>query len=274
MSKKKPEIPLPCLGPGVTLVDTHCHLDFPDYGGSPGQVIKEAAQAGVEQIVSVGIDLESSRKAVALAETQQGLFATVGVHPHHVESLDEQVYNELQQLAGHPRVVAVGEIGLDYVKQYAPVALQQEHCRLQLRLARQLDLPVIIHDREAHADMLRLLAEEGPFPAGGVMHCFSGDGDFARQVLELGFYISIPGVVTFPNAEALRDAVREVPLGSLVLETDGPFLAPVPKRGKRNMPHYILYTAQKVAQVKGVSIDEVAKATTDNARALFKLTND
>ena len=272
-NKQKRHLPLPELGPGASLVDTHCHLDFPDYGADPTPVIRDAVRAGVGKIVTVGIDLPSSRRAVSLAEQHRELSATVGVHPHHVAELDEPTYEALRQLAKHPSVVAYGEIGLDYAKQYAPVELQRQHCRAQLRLARELDLPVIIHDRDAHHDMLQLLVNEGPFPAGGVMHCFSGDQELAKRVIELGFYISVPGVVTFPNAETLRTAIRAVPLERLVLETDGPFLAPVPWRGKRNLPHYVLYTAQKVAELKGIELDELARVTTANAHALFRLEN-
>jgi TatD DNase family protein len=227
--------------------------------------------AGVTRIISVGIDLESSRRAIGLAEQHQGVHATVGVHPHNVAELSEADYMELRGLCGHPKVVAYGEIGLDYVKNYASVALQKEHFARQVALAKELQLPLVIHDREAHDDIMEMLEGAGPFPAGGVMHCFSGDAIFARRVLALGFYISIPGVVTFAKAEMLQEAVREIPLDSLVLETDGPFLAPVPKRGKRNEPQLMLFTAQKVAELKGISLEEVARQTTMNAVRLFGL---
>jgi TatD DNase family protein len=227
--------------------------------------------AGVTRIISVGIDLESSRSAIALAEQHEGIYATVGVHPHNVAELSEVDYAELRGLCGHAKVVAYGEIGLDYVKNYAPVALQKEHFSRQVALAKELQLPLVVHDREAHEDIMEILETAGPFPAGGVMHCFSGDAAFARRVLALGFHISIPGVVTFAKAEMLHEAVREIPLGSLVLETDGPFLAPVPKRGRRNEPQLMLFTAQKVAELKGVSLEEVARQTTINAVHLFGL---
>jgi TatD DNase family protein len=267
----KKEIPLPAPGHGTKLIDTHCHLDMSAYGADFEAVLARAVAAGVSRIISVGIDLESSRRAIALAGQHDGIYATVGVHPHNVAELSEADYAELRGLCGHPKVVAYGEIGLDYVKNYAPIALQKEHFTRQVALAKELQLPLVVHDREAHDEIMEILEAAGPFPAGGVMHCFSGDGAFARRVLALGFHISIPGVVTFAKAEMLHEAVREIPLGSLVLETDGPFLAPVPYRGKRNEPQLMLFTAQKVAELKGIPLEEVARQTTSNAVHLFGL---
>ncbi len=268
---QKNEIPLPVLDHGTVLIDTHCHLDMSAYETDCEAVLARALAAGVTRIISVGIDLASSRSAIALAEQYEGIYATVGVHPHNVAKLSEGDYAELQSLCRHPKVVAYGEIGLDYVKDYAPVAQQKEHFGRQIALARELQLPLVVHDREAHDEIMEILEAAAPFPAGGVMHCFSGDAAFARRVLALGFHISIPGVVTFAKAEMLQGAVREIPLGSLVLETDGPFLAPVPQRGKRNEPQLMLYTAQKVAELKGISLEEVARQTTMNAVRLFGL---
>ena len=268
---QKTEIPLPVPGNGAVLIDTHCHLDMSAYEADYEAVLARALTAGVTRIISVGIDLASSRKAIGLAEQHAGIYATVGVHPHNVAELSEGDYAELQGLCRHSKVVAYGEIGLDYVKNYAPIALQKEHFGRQVALAKELQLPLVVHDREAHDDIMEMLEGAGPFPAGGVMHCFSGDAPFARRVLALGFHISIPGVVTFAKAEMLQEAVREIPLGSLVLETDGPFLAPVPQRGKRNEPRLLVYTAQKVAELKGLSLEEVARQTTLNAVRLFGL---
>ena len=268
---RKIEMPLPILGNEAKLIDTHCHLDMSAYEADFEAVLARALAAGVSRIISVGIDLASSRRAISLAERHQGLYATVGVHPQDVADLGEADYAELQTLCRHAKVVAYGEIGLDYVKNFCPVALQKAHFARQIALAKELQLPLVVHDREAHADIMEILEAAGPFPAGGVMHCFSGDAAFARRVLALGFHISIPGVVTFAKAEMLHDAVREIPLGSLVLETDGPFLAPAPYRGKRNEPRLMLYTAQKVAELKGVSLEEVARQTSVNAVRLFGL---
>lgn len=268
---RKTEIPLPVPGSGAQLIDTHCHLDMSAYAADCEAVLARALAAGVSRIISVGIDLASSRRAIELAEQYPGVYATVGVHPHNVAELSAADYAELRGLCRHAKVVAYGEIGLDYVKNYAPVSLQKEHFRRQVALAGELQLPVVVHDREAHDEIMEILEGAAPFPAGGVMHCFSGDGAFARRVLALGFHISIPGVVTFAKAEMLQQAVREIPLGSLVLETDGPFLAPVPYRGKRNEPRLLLFTAQKVAELKGISLAEVALQTTRNAVRLFGL---
>ncbi|HCC55138.1 MAG TPA: hydrolase TatD [Desulfobulbaceae bacterium] len=262
---------LPVYGQGTLLIDTHCHLDMSAYEADCEAVLERAIAAGVTRIISVGIDLASSRLAIALAKKYIGVYATVGVHPHNVAELSEADYTQLQALCRQPKVVAYGEIGLDYVKNYAPVVLQKEHFVRQVALAKKMHLPLVVHDREAHAEIMEILEAAAPFPAGGVMHCFSGDIAFARRVLALGFHISIPGVVTFAKAEMLQEAVREIPLSSLVLETDGPFLAPVPQRGRRNEPALLIHIARKVAELKGVSFEEVARQTTINAERLFGL---
>ncbi|MFH7319340.1 TatD family hydrolase [Desulfurivibrio sp. D14AmB] len=260
------------------LIDTHCHLDFPDYQDDYAAMLARAEEAGVVEIITVGIDLPTSRQAVALAQTAVGeesnlkVHATVGVHPHHVNELVEGDYRRLRALASSPPVVAYGEIGLDYAKEYSPAPLQRRHFAAQVQLARELGLPLIIHDREAHADTLAILNEAGPLPAGGVMHCFSGDAALAEQVIDMGFYISITGVITFKTAATLREAVSRVPLDRLLLETDGPFLAPVPHRGKRNEPAFLTFIAAKIAELKGCSLAELTAATTANARRLFNLT--
>jgi TatD DNase family protein len=235
------------------------------------EIIKSATQCGVSRIITIGIDMVSSCRAVELASRYSGVFATVGIHPHSARDASDDVYQKLKTLAADPKVVGYGEIGLDYAKQYAPVEIQQQEFSRQLVLARELHLPVIIHDREAHEDTLALLHEKGPFPAGGVMHCFSGDLTFAHQMLEIDFYISIPGIVTFKNAKDLQQVVQEIPLERMLLETDGPFLAPVPWRGKVNRPDYLLYTAGKVAELKNISIEEVAEQTRLNTEKLFSL---
>ena len=274
MAKHKIDIPLPLLAPGVSLIDTHCHLDMYAPETAPAEIIAAAHGVGVSTIITVGIDLASSRAAIRLAAEHPGVYATVGIHPHNVANLSDQDYAELASLAAQPRVVAYGEIGLDYAKQYAAIPHQLDHCRRQVRLAREIGLPLVIHDREAHAEILAILLDEGPLPAGGVMHCFSGDRAFADQVLDLGFFISIPGVVTFAKAIELQEAVRHIPLERLLLETDGPFLAPVPCRGRTNFPRMLPFTAQKVAELKGLSLEEVAAATTRNACCLFRIEVD
>jgi len=266
--------PLPELSAQSELVDTHCHLDMSDYGPDLDGVLLSAAEHGVRRIVTIGIDLPSSRAAVSLAERVPSIFATVGVHPHDAHQATPETLRRLADLAAHRHVVGYGEIGLDYVKNYAPREVQLRTFSDQLHLAGELGLPVVIHDREAHEDVCRLIKEAGPFPRGGVMHCFSGDLRLAEEMIDFGFLISIPGVVTFANAHTLQEVVRTIDLRHLLLETDGPYLAPVPYRGKRNEPKLVLLTAQKVADLKAVSLDDVARATTANAVRLFQLTRD
>ncbi len=270
---KSPHPPLPALAPDRFLIDSHCHLDMDAFAEDLDTIIAQAHQNHIHAIISVGIDEKSSRSAVSLARSYAMVKATVGIHPHDVAHILPQTLDVLAGLAEENRdqVVAYGEIGLDYAKNYSAPELQRHHFRSQLALAKDLGLPVIIHDREAHDDTLRILQELAPFPDGGVMHCFSGDMALAGKVLDLGFYLSIPGVVTFKNGVDLHEVASRVPLTSLLLETDGPFLAPVPRRGKRNEPKFLLYIAQMVANLRGISIDEVARQTSANAIALFRL---
>ena len=268
--KSRKNIPLPQLSAGVTAIDTHCHLDMSAYKEDFQAIIERAFAAGVKKIISVGIDLDSSKAAVALAENIEGVFATVGIHPHYAADVTEGDCQELIALAKHPKVVAYGEIGLDLVKKYTPLDVQIECFQRQVILAKTLNLPLIIHDREAHEEVMRILQAEAPFPSGGVMHCFSGDLSLAEDVLALGFYVSIPGVVTFNKATTLQDVAKALPGDSLLIETDGPFLAPVPMRGKRNEPSYVLYTAQEIAKLRGSSLDSFVAQTTKNAERLFR----
>lgn len=263
--------PLPRLNGSAQLIDTHCHLDMEAYRDDLVEVMTSATQHGVTRIITIGIDVASSEEAVRLSSQFPHVYATVGIHPHDSAQATPQALERLRQLAGNDRVVGYGEIGLDYVKNYAPRSVQIQAFTQQLNLARELNLPVIIHDREAHEDTLSLLQSTGPFPRQGVMHCFSGDIRLAEATLDLGFYISIPGVATFANAHTMREVIRAVDLDALLLETDGPFLAPVPYRGKRNEPKLMLHTAQMVADLKKISLEEVAQATTANATRLFHL---
>ncbi|TBV81126.1 MAG: TatD family deoxyribonuclease [Desulfobulbaceae bacterium] len=271
MTKQSSKTVIPRLTGNYSWVDTHCHLDFPDYQADLATVLADSRQVGVHQFVTVGVDLATSRLALVLAESQPGVYATVGVHPHHVKEVADGDYETLRELGSRPGVVAYGEIGLDYVKEYSPAALQREHFALQIEIAGDLNLPLIIHDREAHADTLAILRAAGPLPAGGVMHCFSGDAALAEAALDLGFYISIPGVITFKSETTLAEVVRQVPFDRLLLETDAPFLAPAPLRGERNEPGFLPYIGQKVAELKGSDLEEVAHHTTANACRLFRL---
>jgi len=274
MKKKKEKAPIPIIKTGFFLIDSHCHLDMSSYEEDLVTILSRAKAQGVHAIFTIGIDEKSSRAAVELAKSHAMIKATVGVHPHDVEQINKDTYDNLRELVSNNRehIVGYGEIGLDYAKLYAPPAAQKKAFREQLALAQELHLPVIIHDRDAHEDTLSILRDSGPYPYGGVMHCFSGDTRLAQQVLELGFILSIPGVVTFKNGEILQEVVKETPLQSIILETDGPFLAPVPWRGKRNEPSYLPYTAQKVAELKGICIENVAEQTSKNVMKLFNLT--
>lgn len=254
-----------------TLIDTHCHLDMKAYDKDLDSVLARASETGVKTIITIGIDVPSSIEAVRLAENYSQVYAAVGIHPHDVANAVEDDFHTLARLAKHDKVIGYGEIGLDYAKQYSPEDLQKNVFSKQLELAKELGLPVIIHDRDAHEDTLRLLRKHAPFPSGGVMHCFSGDTALANSLMELGFFISIPGIVTFKNAHYLHQVAATLPLQSMLIETDGPFLAPVPYRGKRNEPSYIIHTAERIAQLAGVSLDTVVAATTKNAQTLFKL---
>ena len=258
---------VPVLSEHVSLIDTHCHLDMDAYREDFRDVLFRAEQHRVRHIVTIGIDLSSSRKAVQLAEQHPNLSATVGVHPHEVDQSGKHTYDALAELAERYRdqVVGYGEIGLDYVKKYSEPANQKIHFANQLALARELRLPVIIHDREAHEDTMEILKKTGPHEFGGVMHCFSGDREFARRVIDFGFHISVPGVVTFKNGIELQEVARSIPLESLLVETDRPFLSPHP------MPAHVIYTADCIARLRDMSLDEVARITTENACRLFQI---
>jgi len=271
MGMKKTKATLPVLPHGVSVIDTHCHLDMLSTVEDIDRIITRAVGSGVGAIVTVGINIESSCRAISIAEQYDSVFATVGIHPHNVLELQDDSYAELEKLCSRNKVVAFGEIGLDYVRQYAPQPIQRQHFSRQVALAKKMSLPLVIHDREAHEDIMLLLEKAAPFPAGGVMHCFSGDWEFAQKVLELGFILSIPGVVTFNKATVLQEVARKVPLNRLILETDAPFLAPEPLRGKRNVPEYMLYTAKKIAELRALSLEEVARVTTENALKLFNI---
>lgn len=266
--QKKPS-PLP---DDIELIDTHCHLDMRGYENIT-EVIDSSVRAGVTKIITVGIDFSSSMKAVRLAETYAEIFATIGVHPHSASSVSQRTYRDLTGLykKNPSKVVGYGEIGLDYAKKYAPRDVQIKEFQHQLAMAAELNLPIIIHDRDAHEDTMNILHQSKLPDAGGVMHCFSGDRELAKKVIDLGFSISIPGIVTFPGSETLQQVVRDIPLKHLLLETDGPFLTPVPYRGKINKPEYLIHTARKVAEIKEVSFEEVARQTTVNAEQLFQL---
>lgn len=248
-----------------SLIDTHCHLD--SFDDEIPAVLARAREAGVARVISVGVDLESSASAVGFAQAYQNVFATVGIHPHDAALVDSEAIARLKDLAQAPEVVAVGEVGLDYYRMRAPKDRQKEAFERQIEPAADLDLPLIIHCRDAYADMADILARIRP--ARTVLHCFSAGPDEAAIFLGLGCYISISGTVTFKNATALQNAVGRLPMEKLLLETDAPYLAPQPHRGERNEPAYVRLTAAKVAEIKGLPIETVIKASTENADKLF-----
>lgn len=240
----------------MDLIDTHAHLDLLEE--DVGEALERARRAGVSRVIAVGIGLQSSRRAVEYARAFPGVRAVVGVHPHDASELDEAALRELRRLAGDPGVVGIGETGLDFYRDRSPREDQERAFRSLVELARELDLPVVVHDREAHADTMRVLEDYAPFGGRLVMHCFSGDLAMARAVMDMGGYVSVAGPVTFHNARRLQDIVRELPLERMVIETDCPFLAPHPFRGKPNSPEKLVLVAKKVAELKGVAVESLA----------------
>lgn len=252
------------------LIDSHTHLEMEDFDEDRDAVVKRARQAGVEFMITVGTSITYCKKAMALAGRYPEVYVAVGIHPHEVKDIDDDTYDELRELATMEKVVAYGEIGLDFFRNLSPRSVQLERFGEQLELAAEIGLPVIIHDRAAHRETLDMLgSQQGKLR--GVIHCFSGDRTMAKQCLDLGFAISVPGTVTFDKAEELRRVVQYVPLECLLVETDAPYLAPQPHRGKRNEPAYVAKTVAKIAELKGLSYQEIACRTADNAKALFGL---
>ncbi|MDX2129701.1 MAG: TatD family hydrolase [Chloroherpetonaceae bacterium] len=255
---------------GCTFVDAHAHLSFPDYNPDRESIIQRLRENRVGLIINPGTNVETSRDAIACAESLDFVYANVGLHPCDVNEFDEDSFSELETLAKHPKVVAIGEIGLDY--HYPETNKQkEEHCfRTMLRIAKKLDLPVIIHTRDAWSDTFRILEEEKSSNLRGMMHCFSGTIEEAARSIELGFKISIPGIITFKKSN-LPEVVKALPLSEILTETDCPFLAPVPHRGKRNEPAFVIEVAKKIAEVKSLPIQSVAKAVLGNTVSLFNI---
>ncbi len=253
------------------LVDTHAHLDSERYDADREEVIARSLAAGVGAIITVGVDLASSRAAVALAQQYSNVYATVGIHPHEAADVGPDDFTALTRLSGEPGVVAIGEIGLDFYRNWSPPERQREVFLAQLDLARQMNKPVVIHDREAHEEIMSILRSRAD-GLKGVLHCFSGDQPMAYEALEMGFYVSLAGPVTFHNARKLQELTRQLPLDGLLVETDCPFLAPHPYRGQRNEPAYVRLVAEKLSALKELPLEQVVEATTRNAGQLFGLT--
>ncbi len=260
------------MSPTISLVDTHAHIDGKEFLADFDAMLERAAAAGVSRIIAIGGDIESSRRACELARNHEGIFSSVGVHPHDASRVTENCFDIIRQLAvENPKNVAIGEVGLDFYRDRSPRQIQEAVFRRFLIISAELSLPVVIHDRDAHERIMRILREEKGRGIRGVLHCFSGDLEMARECVDLGFYLSIPGTVTFPSNKQLRDVVRGVPVDNLLLETDCPYLAPVPFRGKRNEPAHLRITAEKVAELKELTLEDVARITTRNAEKLFRM---
>src|SRR5713226_1760476 len=252
------------------LIDSHAHIQAFEFAEDLSEVIQRARAAGVEKIIAVGGagDLSSNGAAVEITKTFPGIFATVGMHPHDAKDVSDQDFDHLRQLVRTPGVVAVGETGLDFHYNHSPREVQRElFCRF-IQLARETNLPLVVHDREANREIAELLRSEGRGNLQGVIHCFTGDYEAAKTFLDLGFYLSFSGIITFKNAEPLREVVRGLPLDRMLVETDAPYLAPVPHRGKRNEPAFVRLVAETIARVRGLAVEEVAKATSRNAQDL------
>lgn len=253
------------------LFDTHAHINVNQFDEDRKEVIERAFSEGVEYIVVVGFDRETIPSALKLAEDYDKIYAAVGWHPVDAIDMTEEDLRWLEELSAHPKVVALGEMGLDYHWDKSPKEIQKEVFRKQIRLARKVKMPIVIHNREATADIVDILKEEKASEVGGIMHCYSGSVEVAKECLDMNFYISLGGPVTFKNAKKPKEVAKEIPLDRLLIETDCPFLAPHPNRGRRNEPAYVKLVAEQIAELKGLSVEEIAKATTENAKRLFKL---
>jgi len=254
----------------MPFVDSHCHLDFPDLAGNIADVLAQMRHNDVAAALCVSVNLEKFPQMLALAEQHPNLYASVGVHPDY-EGVEEPDVARLAKLAQHPKVIAIGETGLDYFRLKGDLEWQRVRFRNHIRAARECGKPLIVHTREAAADTLRIMTEENAAEAGGVMHCFTETWEVAEAALALGFYISFSGIVTFRNARQIKDVAQRVPLERILIETDAPYLAPAPHRGKLNQPAYVKHVAEEIAALRGISTEEAGRCTTENFMRLFKL---
>ena len=253
------------------LIDSHAHLDMKQFDSDRDQVIDRALSADVRHIITVGIDIKSSLNAVKLTTHYPPVSATIGIHPHNADNANNNDLEQIALIAHQDEIIAIGEIGLDFFHNRSARQKQIEVFTQQLAIAISLDLPVVIHDREAHTNTLNILSSFKKSGLKGMIHCFSGDYNLAKAFIDMGYYISIPGTVTFNNASQIQDVARRVPLNKMLLETDAPFLAPTPYRGKRNEPGYVTHTAQKIAKLRDVSFEEISYQTSKNVCQLFNL---
>ncbi|MGE5330049.1 MAG: TatD family hydrolase [Deltaproteobacteria bacterium] len=253
----------------MELFDSHAHYDDKRFAEDYDEVILNAFNSGVKYILNAGSDIATSKKSIELAEKYDFIYAAAGVHPHEVEKLGSSDYEELKKLCGHHKVVAVGEIGLDYFYDYSPREIQKQWFTKQVELSKELNMPIIIHNRDSHEDMMNIVRKYAPYLNSGVFHCFAGSWEMAKELLELGFYISFGGSITFKNAKKSVEILEKMPENRILIETDCPYLTPEPFRGQRNHSGYVRLVAEKISQIRGVPIEEIAKTTTENTKRLF-----
>ena len=253
------------------LIDTHAHIDMEDFGADFEQMRARAQENGVQKIIIPAVEPSTFERVLKTAEKSPNLYAAIGVHPEDAKNFDENALNLMEKMIKHPKVVAVGKIGLDYYWDRSYNDVQKAVFEAQIEFAKKHDKPIIVHDREAHGDSLEILKRTNAAEVGVVMHCFSGSPEFALECVKEGFYIALGGVVTFKNAKKMKEVAKIVPLERLLLETDSPYLTPVPFRGKRNEPAYVKYAAEEIANLRGIGFEELARATTENAIKIFRL---
>ncbi|WP_078543214.1 TatD family hydrolase [Litchfieldia alkalitelluris] len=253
------------------LIDTHAHLNALQYEEDVEEVIDRARLEGVEKMVVVGFDRPTIKRAIELADQYEFIYATIGWHPVDAIDMTEEDLHWIEELTAHPKVVAIGEMGLDYYWDKSPKDIQKEVFRKQIALAKKVKLPIVIHNRDATADIVEILKEENAAEVGGIMHCFTGSFEVAKQCMDMNFYISFGGPVTFKNAKQPKEVAKQIPLDRLLIETDCPYLTPHPFRGKRNEPSYVKYIAEQLAELKEVTFDEIAQKTSDNALKIFDI---
>jgi TatD DNase family protein len=253
------------------LIDTHAHLDGEAFQEDQAEVIARARANGVSTIINIGFNKETIASTMALAEKYDFIYAAVGWHPQDAKDMTDADFDQIRELCAHPKVVAIGEIGLDYYWDTSPKDVQHTVFRRQIRLARELGKPIIIHNRDAHDDVVRILREENAAEVGGIMHCYSGSWEIAKMCLDMNFYISFGGPVTFKNAKQPKEVLKQVPLDRLLIETDSPYLCPDPFRGKRNESAYVKYVAEAAAALKEMPVEELAAITSTNAKRIFGL---
>lgn len=253
------------------LVDSHVHLDDGRFDRDRDKLIERFEQDGISYVLHAAYDLQSSIKAVNASEKHEKIYASVGYHPHDAKDATDESLQIIRSLTKKSKVVAIGEIGLDYHYDHSPRDIQKKWFVEQIRMAKELDMPYIVHDREAHGDIFNIMKAEQYSGTRGIMHCYSGNVELAREFIKMGFLISIAGPITFSNARKTKEVAKEIPLEHLLIETDGPYLTPVPFRGKRNEPAYVRYVAQEIAAIKDISFEAVAEATTGNFKRLFNI---